>query len=84
MKAEGRRQKDERQKPRDIRERSFTFALCAVRLYQKLVAGNDRAGWVLGKRFLEAASSVGANLEEAQAAESKNDFIHKNGSAHAG
>ena len=32
---------------------------------------------MLGKQFLRAATSIGANVEEAQAAESRNDFIHK-------
>ena len=73
--------KHEGQQPRDIRERSFAFALRAVRLYQRLLTRKDRAGWILGRQFMEAATSVGANLEEAQAAESKNDFIHKNGIA---
>lgn len=32
---------------------------------------------MLGKQFLRAATSVGANIEEAQAAQSRKDFIHK-------
>lgn len=32
---------------------------------------------MLGKQFLHAATSVGANVEEAQDAESRKDFIHK-------
>ncbi len=68
----------ERRKPRDIRERCFAFAVLAVKLYRKLLAGTDRAGWAIGRQCVDAATSVGANEEEAQAAESKNDFIHKN------
>jgi four helix bundle protein len=68
----------ERRKPRDIRERCFAFAVMAVKLYRKLLARTDRSGWAIGRQFLDAATSVGANEEEAQAAESKNDFIHKN------
>ena len=68
-------------RPQDIRERCFAFSLRAVRLYQHLQAGKDRAGWVLGEQFMRAATSVGANMEEAQAAESKSDFIHKCGIA---
>lgn len=66
---------------RDILERSEDYAVRAVRLFQFLQAGEDRAGWVLGKQYLRSATSVGANIEEAQDAESKKDFIHKYGIA---
>jgi four helix bundle protein len=52
-----------------------------VALFRHLQAGDDRAGWVLGKQYLRSATSVGANMEEAQGAESKRDFIHKCGIA---
>ena len=67
--------------PREIRERSFAYALRAVKLYQHLQKQKDGAGWLLGKQYLRAACSVGANIEEAQAAESRPDFIHKLGIA---
>lgn len=41
----------------------------------------DGAGWVLGKQYLRAATSIGANIAEAQAGESRADFIHKLGIA---
>ena len=62
---------------RDIRERSFEYALRAIKLYQFLQEGKDGAGWVLGKQYLRSATSIGANIEEAQSAQSKADFIHK-------
>lgn len=74
---EGRRET----KPKNIGERSFAYALRAIRLYQHLQNGKDGAGWVLAKQYLRAACSVGANIEEAQAAESRPDFIHKLGIA---
>lgn len=64
-------------RPVDIRIRSFQYGLRAIRLYQFLQKGKDGAGWILGKQFLRAAASVGANVEEAQASESRADFIHK-------
>ena len=64
-------------KPRDIRERSFEYALRAIKLYQFLQEGKDGAGWVLSKQYLRAATSIGANIEEAQSGQSKADFIHK-------
>lgn len=67
--------------PKDIRHRSFEYTLRAVKLYQHLQKQRDGAGWVLGKQYLRAASSVGANIEEAQAGESRGDFVHKLGIA---
>ena len=67
--------------PEDIRTRSFQYGLRAIRFYRFLQKGKDGAGWILGKQYLRAACSVGANLEEAQASESRADFIHKLGIA---
>jgi four helix bundle protein len=64
-------------KPRDICERSFDFALDAIRLYQSMQEIRDGAAWIIGKQYVRSATSVGANIEEAQAAETKADFIHK-------
>jgi four helix bundle protein len=65
----------------DTRERSFQYGLRAVRFFRHLQRGKDGAGWILGKQFLRTACSVGANVEEAQASESRADFIHKLGIA---
>ena len=67
--------------PRNIRTRSLGYALRAVRLYQHLQKQKDGAGWIIGKQYLRAATSIGANIEEAQAGESRSDFIHKLGIA---
>ena len=69
------------QQPVDIRKRSVDYALRAIKLYQFLQARKDGAGWILGKQFLRCATSIGANVEEAQAGESRADFIHKLGIA---
>jgi len=66
---------------KDIRKRSFEYALRAVKLYEYLQELHKGAGWILGKQYLRAASSMGANVEEAQAGESRADFIHKLGIA---
>lgn len=63
--------------PVDICDRTFDYALRAINLYSHLQGGKDRAGWVLGDQYLRAATSIGANVEEAQAAESRPDFAHK-------
>lgn len=62
---------------RDIEERTFKYALRAIKVYQALQKGKDGAGWVIGKQFLRSATSVGANVAEAQDAESRADFVHK-------
>jgi four helix bundle protein len=55
----------------------MVYALRAVRLYQHLQSQRDGVGLMLGKQFLRAATSIGANLTEAHGGESKRDFIHK-------
>jgi four helix bundle protein len=67
--------------PQEIRARTFAYALRAVKLYQYLQKKSDGAGWILGKQYLRAATSIGANVAEAQAGESRADFIHKLGIA---
>jgi four helix bundle protein len=61
----------------DIRERSFQFAVRIVKLCKYLEKSSDVSRNVL-LQLLDAATSVGANLEEAKAGQSRADFIHKN------
>ncbi|MBC3787828.1 four helix bundle protein [Spirosoma utsteinense] len=62
-----------------VREKSFRFAIRIIRLYQYL---KDRQKeYVLSKQLLRSGTSVGANIREADNAESKADFIHKMGIA---
>src|SRR5437868_14632069 len=62
--------------PRDILERTFDFASAIVRLCGKL---DERpgVGRVMMSQILRAGTSVPANIEEAQAGQSKADFISK-------
>jgi four helix bundle protein len=65
------------QHPTDLRERVFEFACAAVVFCRELSRdpGVDRQiAWQLAA----AATSVGANLEEAKAAYSRKDFAAKN------
>ncbi len=61
----------------DIRERAFIFATRLVKLCRHLEE-RPGVGRTLGHQLLRAGTSVGANVEEAQAAQSRADFIHKN------
>jgi four helix bundle protein len=58
-----------------IEEKSFSFAVRIVKLYKWLCS--DKHEFVLSKQLLRAGTSIGANIQEAQAAQSKNDFISK-------
>jgi four helix bundle protein len=62
--------------PRDIKERTFSFALDIVHLAQRLdeCSGVSR---VLGRQLLRSGTSIGANVEEAQAGQSHADFTSK-------
>jgi four helix bundle protein len=67
--------------PEDIRRRSRRYALRAIKLYRALQSSGDGAAWIVGKQYLRAATSIGANVEEAQSGETRADFIHKYGIA---
>ena len=55
-----------------VKIKSFEFALEAIVIYKCLLLRNE---FVLSKQFLRAATSIGANVEEADAGQSKKDFI---------
>ena len=59
---------------RKIDERTFDFALMIVDVYKFLLGKKE---FVLSKQLLRAGTSIGANVSEAQAAQSRNDFISK-------
>ncbi len=58
-----------------IRKRSFQFAIRIVKLYQYLTG--TKKEYVLSKQLLRAGTSIGANVAEAQQAQSKADFVSK-------
>jgi len=58
----------------DIRKMTFDFALDIIHLYKRLISKNE---YVLSKQVLRSGTSIGANVEEAQAAQTKKDFITK-------
>ena len=60
-----------------IRERAFAFAVRIVKLCKYLEKNSDVGKSVINQ-LLDAGTSIGANLEEAVAGQSKADFIHKN------
>ena len=66
-------------KKKDIKERSFEFAVRIIKFVQKLP--RNHAGYKIGGQLLEAGTSVGANVEEATGGFSKKDFTYKMGVA---
>jgi four helix bundle protein len=62
-----------------LKEKSFAFAIRCVKLYRYLVKTNKE--FVLSKQLLRSGTSIGANIREAQNAETPMDFIHKLGIA---
>ena len=54
--------------------RTFSFALKIIE-YCEILEGQRR--YVLARQLLRSGTSIGANVREAQNAESKQDFVHK-------
>ena len=61
-------------KENPILEMSFNFSLQIIELYKLLIQNKE---YVLSKQILRCGTSIGANIEEAIAAQSRKDFISK-------
>ena len=62
------------EKKNEILELSFEFALQIIAYCEKL---EDNRKYVIARQLLKSGTSIGANIREAQNAESNPDFIHK-------
>jgi len=58
-----------------VRNKSMLFAIRIVNLFK--VLKKERKEFVMSKQVLRSGTSIGANIREAEFAESKLDFIHK-------
>ena len=58
-----------------LKTRSFEFAVNIVSLSRRLT--QEKNEFVLSKQVLRSGTSIGANIEEANQAQSKKDFVHK-------
>ena len=58
-------------------EKSFAFSLRIIRLRKYLLCDAPQKEMDISRQLLRAATSVGANLEEAQGAQSPVDFLPK-------
>ena len=61
-------------KPNIIKEKTYKFALDIIKIYQQMIKQNE---FILSKQLVRAGTSIGANTEEAIAAQSRKDFISK-------
>ena len=61
-------------RPNIIVDQSLEFALMVITYCEIL---EERRKFVVSHQLLKAGTSIGANIREAQNAESKTDFIHK-------
>ncbi|TDY02671.1 four helix bundle protein [Thiohalophilus thiocyanatoxydans] len=57
-----------------VLEKSFAFAVRVINIHKKLAANRE---YILSKQLLRAGTSIGANVNEAQAGQSRNDFTAK-------
>lgn len=63
-----------RQQRNLIMDLSFSFALDIIRYSEQL---EEKRKYIIARQVLAAGTSIGANVREAQHAESRKDFIHK-------
>ncbi len=57
-----------------IKEKIFQFSLKIISLYKELIAEKE---YIISKQLLRSGTSIGANIEEALAGQSKRDFTAK-------
>ncbi|MBU0529533.1 four helix bundle protein [bacterium] len=57
-----------------IQDKSFEFSLEIIELYKLLIRGKE---YIISKQLLRSGTSIGANIEEASAGQSKRDFTAK-------
>ena len=59
----------------DIDVRTFNFALNVLDVVDNIP--NNNSGQVIARQLARSGTSIGANVEESRAGESRLDFIHK-------
>ena len=58
-----------------IRDKSFAFSVRIVNLYQYLT--KEKKEYIISKQLYRCGTSIGANVSEAQRAQSTADFVNK-------
>ena len=62
--------------PNIIKEKSFSFAVDIVNHYKELAY--HKKEFVMSRELLKSGTSIGANVREAEFAQSRPDFTNKN------
>ena len=57
-----------------IKDKTFKFSISIIFLYKELKNKNE---FVISKQLLRSATSIGANVKEAQSGQSRADFLSK-------
>jgi len=57
----------------DLKYRCYFFSIQIIKLIEQIP--NQKIYWIISDQLLRSATSIGANIIEAQAASSKKDFI---------
>ena len=57
-----------------IKDKTYKFALDIINIYKQMINQNE---FILSKQLVRSGTSIGANVEEATAAQSRRDFISK-------
>ncbi len=58
-----------------VQDKSYNFSLKIIKIYQELT--KEKKEFIISKQLIRSGTSVGANIEEAIGAQSRNDFIAK-------
>ena len=66
--------KNEQTNKNVIQEKAYDFALLIIELYKEMKLQNE---FILSKQMVRSGTSIGANIQEAGAAQSRKDFISK-------
>ena len=67
--------KSDMKKENIVKDKSLSFAIRIVNLYKYLVA--EKRETVMSKQLLRCGTSIGANIREAEQAQSRDDFLSK-------
>ncbi|HET8837994.1 MAG TPA: four helix bundle protein [Flavobacteriaceae bacterium] len=57
-----------------VKDKSFDFSLSIIQLFKIL---QEQREYIISKQLLRSGTSIGANISEALAGESRADFLHK-------
>ena len=66
--------KTNKSRPQDLKERTFEFSTSIIKLASEFP--NKKTYWIISDQLVRSATSIGANIIEAQGSSSKKEFIN--------